>query len=96
MAEAFASGVVPFAIVLAMALEALVLAAVFFRTGQGIAPRVLVPNLMSGACLMGAAGLALRGAAWPWVGGLLAGAGVLHGIDLWQRWGAGSNRKAPQ
>jgi hypothetical protein len=86
MEAAFASGAIPFAIVAGMVIEALILAALFRRTGRGIPPLVLLPNLGAGACLMAAAGVALRGGGWGWVGGLLFAGGVLHAVDLRGRW----------
>jgi hypothetical protein len=66
-------------------LEALLLWAWHRRTGGGLAPREVLPNLLAGAALM----LALRCALTP---GLLlpalaclAVAGVCHALDLQQR-----------
>ena len=86
MADWFASGAIPFVIVAGMAIEAAALALLFQRTGRGVPPATLLPNLGAGACLMAAAGAALRGAWWGWVGALLFAAGVLHVMDLRKRW----------
>ena len=87
MAEFYASGGVVLLILGGMVVEAVVLAVVWGRTGRGVAPRVLLPNLVAGGCLVGASGVALRGGWWGWVGALLLLGGVLHVMDLRGRWG---------
>ena len=56
------------------------------RTGRGLAPRALLPNLLAGLCLMLALRGALVGAHAAWLPGLLAAAGLAHVADLRQRW----------
>ena len=86
MTALYASGaVVPF-ILAGIAVEAAALALLFWRTGRGIPPAVLLPNLAAGACLIAAAGAALRGSWWGWVGALLLAGGVLHVVALRGRW----------
>lgn len=82
----FADGSVMFAILAGIAFEAAALALLFRRTGHGLPPRVLLPNLAAGGCLLAASGLALRGIWWGWVGALLLTGGLLHVIDLRRRW----------
>jgi hypothetical protein len=66
--------------------EGLLLAWWHRRTGRGIAPESLLPNLAAGLCLM----LALRGALAHGVGSVtvlwLMAAGGAHAADLWRRW----------
>jgi hypothetical protein len=86
MAALYASGGVVFVILVGMALEGAALAVLFHRTGRGVPPLVLLPNLVAGACLVGASGTALRGAWWGWTGALLLLGGLLHIVDLRGRW----------
>ena len=69
-----------------MAVEAVALTLLFRRTGRGVRPGSLLPNLGAGACLVGASGLAMQGAWWVWVSALLLGGGALHVLDLRGRW----------
>jgi hypothetical protein len=66
--------------------EALVLVLLHRWRGIGPAPRLMLPNLASGLCLM----LALRAALSPsstiGIALGLAGAGLAHAIDLVRRW----------
>ena len=48
------------------------------RTGAGLAPRALLPNLLAGLCLMLALRAALVGADVAWLALALAGAGSMH------------------
>ena len=74
-------------IVLAVtALEAVVLMAIRWRTGTGIAIRPLVANLAAGVALLLAVRGALTGAGWPWLGACLAAAGIAHAADTALRW----------
>jgi hypothetical protein len=73
-------------IVAGMVLEGLALCLWYRRTGRGISPGALLPNLASGALLLLAMQLALDGAWWVWVSACLLGALVGHLIDLGQRW----------
>lgn len=68
------------------ALEALVLTLHHNRTGAGVAPMDVLPNLASGLCLMLALRSALAGWAWPFTLGGLAASGLLHAWDLRRRW----------
>ena len=56
------------------------------RSGRGIAIRALIANVGAGLFLMLAVRAALVGAAWPWLAGLFAAAGVSHAVDLALRW----------
>ncbi len=82
----FASGAVVWLILGGMAVEAAVLLALHRRTGRGLSPRALLPNLLAGACLVGAAGAALRDIWWGWIGALLLAGGLMHVVDLRSRW----------
>jgi hypothetical protein len=86
MAGWYASGGIVVAILVGMAVEAAVLVVLFGRTGRGVPPGVLLPNLAAGACLIAASGMALRGAWWGWTGALLLAGGVLHVVDIRGRW----------
>jgi hypothetical protein len=86
MASLYASGGIVFVILAAMALEGVFLAVLFQRTGRGVPPLILLPNLAAGACLVAAAGAAMRGVWWGWTGALLLAGGVLHLVDLRGRW----------
>lgn len=67
-------------------LEAVVLTLHHQRTGAGVAPMDVLPNLASGLCLMLALRSALAGWPWPLTLGGLAASGLLHAWDLRQRW----------
>lgn len=82
----FASGAVVWLILGGMAAEAVLLTALHHRTGRGLGPRDLLPNLAAGGFLVGATGAVLGGAPWGWVAALLLAGGVLHVIDLRSRW----------
>lgn len=82
----YANGAVVAAILAAMAVEAVALVLFFHRTGRGVPPSALLPNLAAGACLIAAAGAAMRGAWWGWIGALLLGGLVCHVIDIRGRW----------
>lgn len=58
------------------------------RTGRGVAPRDLLPNLTAGLCLMGAARASITGAGWHWVAAGLLAAGLAHAVDVRRRWHA--------
>ena len=75
-------------IILGMALEAAVLVALWRRSHRGIAPRVLLPNLAAGACILVAMRVGLSGGWWPWALPPLLGALVAHVTDLRRRWNA--------
>ena len=86
MTALFASGVIVLLILAGVALEAAALSVLFHRTGRGIPPAILLPNLGAGACLLAAAGAALRGWWWGWIGALLLVGGIMHLVDLRRRW----------
>jgi hypothetical protein len=69
-------------------LEGLALWAWHRRTGQGLAPRDLLPNLLAGGALV----LALRCALTPGLTlpalACLGAAGLGHAVDLRRRWAA--------
>lgn len=86
MAALIESGrVVDLILVLTLA-EALVLALLHRRTGRGVRPADLLPNLLAGAALLLALRAALAAAGWGSIAALLALAGVAHGFDLRRRW----------
>jgi hypothetical protein len=87
MAEFFSSGRVVDLVLAVMALEVLALWA-WHRSGRGIAPIDLWPNLAAGACLLLALRAALAGHSWMWVALALAASGMAHLIDLARRWPA--------
>lgn len=66
--------------------EAVGLALWHWRTGRGLAPADLWPNLVSGLALMAALRAALTGAGWHWVALGLALSGLAHALDLRRRW----------
>lgn len=67
-------------------LEGMALVAYHRLTGRGVRPGDFLMNLVSGLCLMCALRVALSGAAWPWIAGWLAAAGLAHAWDLRRRW----------
>ena len=67
-------------------LEALVLLIHARRTGRGIAPLALLPNLVAGSCLLLALRSALVDAPWLWTAAWLIVALLAHLTDLGQRW----------
>lgn len=69
-----------------LALEACVLLVWHARTGRGLAPRWLLPNLAAGACLMLALRAASAGGSAFVIAAWLAAALVAHGLDLMRRW----------
>jgi hypothetical protein len=82
----FASGRVVGLILALVVLEALLLIGYHRRSGRGIAPLDLLPNLLSGAFLLLALGAALDQARWEWIGLALLAALVAHAADLYRRW----------
>jgi hypothetical protein len=76
--------IVDFAIAVAI-VETLVLVLRHRRTGRGIAPADLLPNIAAGLCLMLALRAALAQAAWGWIVLPLAASGVAHALDLRRR-----------
>lgn len=67
-------------------LEGVALTVFHHRTGRGVAPGALLPNLLAGLLLTVALRAALGGAAWPWIAACLAAAGLAHAADLRRRW----------
>ena len=82
MNEWFASGRVIDAILLLVALEFLLLAALRRRTGPGLAPAAMVWNLLAGTGLLLALRGALTGSGWPWIAGWLVTGLLAHAADL--------------
>ena len=81
-----ASGRVLDFIVFAMILEGAGLVALFRLRGQGVAPGDLLPNLLSGVCLLLSMRLALAGTWWPFISLCLLGALAGHVFDVRRRW----------
>ena len=79
MAAFFLDGRIAVLVLAVLALEVLVLCC-----GQSTRTRLpaLLPNLLSGAALVGALGLALHGADWRLLALALAVAGLSHAADL--------------
>lgn len=73
-------------ILVLIALEAALLGAVWWRTGRGIPPAVLLANLAAGAFLLLALRAALSSAAWPWIALPLLTSLAAHLLDLRTRW----------
>ncbi len=86
MSDHFASGRLVDLILLIVAIEAVVLIAYWRKTGKGIAPPNLLPNLIAGALLLLALRLTLAQAGWMAICGCLAAAGVANVIDIMRRW----------
>lgn len=86
MQALYASGGITAFILAGILAEAACLVLLFRRTGRGVPPALLLPNLAAGGCLIAAAGTAMRGAWWGWTGALLLAGGVLHLVDLRARW----------
>jgi hypothetical protein len=70
--------------------EAIVLVWLWRARGLGIAPRAVLGNLVSGACLMLAVAAALADAPWWDVAILLVLSLVAHVADLALRWRGGT------
>lgn len=85
LAALFADGHAVDAILAFVGIEAVALTLVHRRTGRGIAPADLLPNLVSGTGLLLALRAALVDAHWPWIAAsLLLGLGG-HLADLTRR-----------
>lgn len=56
------------------------------RTGKGVAPKDISLNLFSGLSLMLALRFVLSGAQTLLILAALLAAGVLHGLDIFNRW----------
>lgn len=85
MNELFASGRIVDLILAFMALEAVVLVVYHRRTGRGVAPSDLVPNLLAGVFLLLALGGALSGTWWGWIALALVASLTAHLADLRRR-----------
>ena len=84
---AFLSGVHVVDLILAIvAFEAIAITAYWHRTGRGLSPSQLLPNLLAGAALLLALRLAMSGFSWPYYTACLALAGIANIADLRQRW----------
>jgi hypothetical protein len=81
MNQLFASGLVVDLVIIVLALEVLLLHAVFKR-----AHVLPLPTLLAGLGLLLAWRFAQGGASWIWIALPLTAAGLAHGWDLWQRW----------
>ena len=86
MAELFATGRIVDLILGLVTLEAVGLLLYRRRTGRRPSAGDLLPNLLSGACLLLAVRFALVGAEWWAVAAALLAALGAHGLDLRQRW----------
>lgn len=67
-------------------IEAVVLLLIHRRTGQGVAPRDFLANLVSGLCLMLALRSLVHDAGSGWLAACLLAAGIAHGTDIVWRW----------
>jgi len=86
MAELFASGRMFDLILAGMALEAIGLVGFHRLRSRGVPPARLLPNLLSGACLLLAMRVGVAGAWWGWVSLSLLGALAFHLADLRRAW----------
>lgn len=86
MAELFASGRVFDLILIGMGLEGAGLVLHYRATGRGVRPARLMPNLLSGMCLLLAMRAGVAGAWWGWVSLALLGALAFHLVDLGRAW----------
>lgn len=86
LAAALADGSLLLLIVGLVVLEALWLAWLWRTRGVGIAPRRVLGNLVSGACLMLAVRAATLDAPWIEVAGWLLASLLAHLADLALRW----------
>lgn len=84
MAALISGGLVD-AILVLVALEGVVLAALLRRSGRAAALPGLLATLLSGAALLLALRAALIGAGAVWIGAWLAAALAAHLLDLWLR-----------
>ena len=86
MNEAFAQGWIVDFILALVAVEAIVLAAIWVKRGRALFVPGLVANLLAGAFLLLALRGALRGAEWYWIALCLFAALLAHGVDVAYRW----------
>lgn len=80
--ELFTTGRIIDVILVLVVIEMLALSSWHRRTGRGPSLRAMMPNLLSGASLLGAVRLALIDAWWGWLAACLLAALVLHLADL--------------
>lgn len=85
LGDLFADGHAVDAVLVFVGIEAIALTLVHRRTGRGIAPADLMPNLVSGTGLLLALRGALVGASWPWIAASLLLGLVGHVADLARR-----------
>jgi hypothetical protein len=93
MAELFGTGRIVGLILAFVAMEAVVLLVYHRRTGRGVPPADLVPNLLAGVCLLLALGGALSGAWWGWIAAALAASLAAHLADLRRRAGGATGSR---
>ncbi len=74
------------AVIVITVIELSVLIVHYRKTGRGLAPRELLPELGAGLFLMLGLRAVLAGVAWPWLPLCLAGAGLAHLVHLIRRW----------
>ena len=86
MGALFAGGRIVDLIIVLMVCEAALLALLHARSGTGVAPRRLLPNLFAGAFLLLALRAALTGAGYVFIGLWLTLGLVAHLSDLATRW----------
>ena len=86
MAGLFATGFIFDLILAGMALEAAGLLLFHRWRGGGVLPARLLPNLLSGMCLLLAMRVGVAGAWWGWVSLSLLGALAFHLLDLKRAW----------
>lgn len=82
----FASGRAADLVLAVLLLEAAFLTWRHARSGAGPPPRVFAPMIGAGILLVLALRCALTGAPWPWIALLLSAGGLVHLLDLRQRW----------
>lgn len=73
-------------VLVAVALEALVLCAYNLKTGRGVGSVGLICNLAAGACLLLAVRAALQPDAHGWLAFWLTASLLAHLLDLTRRW----------
>jgi hypothetical protein len=86
MTALFSSGRIIDWILAGMVLEGCALAALHGRTGRGVPPWALMPNLLSGMCVLLAMRLVLGGAWWGFASAALLAALGFHVADLAGKW----------
>ena len=94
VASGIESGSLPRLIAGLVVIEAVFLAWLWRVRGLGIAPRAILGNLISGACLMLAVGASLANAPWWDIAILLVLSLIAHVADLVLRWQGRNARQA--